>query len=134
MKEVAELIVQTSREEELVDITARVEEAVGQSGVGDGMCWVFVPHTTCGVAISEHADPSVARDLLRALDRMVPAGAGYEHEEGNSPAHVKSALVGPSQAALVRGGRLRLGAWQGIFLCEFDGPRTRKVWVRVTGT
>jgi secondary thiamine-phosphate synthase enzyme len=115
-----------------VDITSNVGSAVERSGVRDGVCHVYVPHTTAGVTINEGADPDVARDLERHLAKLVPVDAGFEHTEGNSDAHIKTALVGPSVNAPVRAGRLALGTWQAIFLCEWDGPRTRDVEVAVT--
>jgi secondary thiamine-phosphate synthase enzyme len=130
MEGIREFPVRTSRREEMVDITALVQRAVGESGIGRGVCHVFVPHTTCGLTINEHADPDVARDILETLNKMVPDGAGYRHREGNSPAHIKASLMGAGQTVPVAGGRLCLGTWQGIFLCEFDGPRQRKFWVR----
>lgn len=117
--------------EALVDITARVQAAVDASGVRAGVCTVFVPHTTAGVTINENADPDVPHDILLALRTMVPNLPGFRHGEGNSAAHVKASLLGSAATVLVEDGRLRLGTWQGIFLAEFDGPRTRKVWVRV---
>ncbi len=122
--------VQTSRREEIVDITRQVREAVRRSGVRDGVVLVFVPHTTAGVTINENADPDVKADLLAALSRAVPDGVPYAHGEGNSPAHLKASLMGSSAAVIVEDGELRLGTWQGICLCEFDGPRARRVFVR----
>jgi secondary thiamine-phosphate synthase enzyme len=127
------LEIRTGARDELVDITPQVREAVRASGVEDGICLVFVPHTTAAVAVNECADPDVKSDILMALKKAVPDSLAYRHGEGNSPAHVKSTLVGPSLSLLVEGGTLALGTWQGVFLCEFDGPRTRKVWVRVWG-
>jgi secondary thiamine-phosphate synthase enzyme len=114
----------------LVDITAEVGRCVAESGVKHGLCLVYVPHTTAGVTINENADPSVRTDLLMVLNQMVPWKADYRHQEGNSPAHVKSTLVGTSQTIAVENGHLVLGTWQGIFFCEFDGPRSRTVQVR----
>ncbi len=128
---VGEIEVRTSRREEFIDITRKVEDVVAASGVEEGVCYVYVPHTTAGVFINEHADPSVALDIKDTLARLVPPGAGYRHLEGNADAHIKATLVGTSQAVLVRGGRLLLGTWQGIFFAEFDGPRSRKVLVKV---
>lgn len=125
-----ELSVPTRSRNEFVDITARVQEAVAQEGVSSGLCIVYVPHTTAGVTINESADPSVQRDILVTLDRMVPQQGDYRHLEGNSPAHVKASLMGSSAQVAVTEGRLVLGTWQGIFFCEFDGPRTRKVHLR----
>jgi secondary thiamine-phosphate synthase enzyme len=115
----------------LVDITAHVQRLVTQSGIEQGVCTVYVPHTTAGVTINENADPTVQADMLLALERAVPWRGGYEHAEGNAAAHVKASLMGASQSILVLGGELRLGTWQGIYLAEFDGPRTRQVWVKV---
>jgi len=122
--------VRTSRREEIVDITGEVRAAVRRAGPKDGLCLVFVPHTTAGVTINENADPDVKTDLLAALARIVPDGLPYAHAEGNSPAHVKASLMGSSATVIVEDGELRLGTWQGICLCEFDGPRVRRVFVR----
>ena len=123
----------TRRRAQLADITDRVSAAVEKSGVREGVCHVFVPHTTAGVTINEGADPDVARDLEAHLSKLVPKEAGFEHAEGNSDSHIKTALVGPSVSAPVRDGKLSLGTWQAIFLCEWDGPRTRTVEVLVQG-
>jgi secondary thiamine-phosphate synthase enzyme len=124
--------VSTRRRAQLADITEKVAAAVVKAGVTEGVCHVYVPHTTAGVTINEAADPDVARDLEEHLGRLVPKDAGFEHAEGNSDSHIKTTLTGPSVSAPVRGGRLSLGTWQGIFLCEWDGPRTRTVEVAVT--
>ena len=116
----------------MVDITEQVREAVSKSGISDGLCHVFVPHTTAGVTINEGADPDVAADIVSHLGELVPKEAAFEHEEGNSDSHIKTVLVGPACAAPVRGGKLALGTWQAIFLCEWDGPRTRRVEVAVS--
>jgi len=108
-----------------------VQEAVSSSGIGDGVCYVFVPHTTAGIIVNEHADPSVAMDISEQLSRVVPQHSDYRHLEGNAPAHIKASLVGNSQMLLIEGGKLLLGTWQGLFLCEFDGPRQRTVLVKV---
>ncbi len=112
-----------------LDITAQVQAAAADLGVRDGAITVFVPHTTAGITINENADPDVLADLERALERMVPWRADYRHSEGNAAAHVKASLMGSSVRVLVCAGRLQLGTWQSIFFCEFDGPRTRSVWV-----
>ena len=125
------LQVKTSKHNEFIDITELVESAVGEVGQEDGACLVYVPHTTAGVTINENADPSVRKDILMMLDRMVPAEAPYTHGEGNSSGHVKSSLMGCSAYVPVKGGRLALGTWQGVYFCEFDGPRTRQVWVEM---
>ncbi len=127
-----ELSVRTSKREELVDITEQVQSVVTRSGVQNGVCWVFVPHTTAAVTINENADPSVKVDILEQLRRLVPSDLRYHHTEGNADAHIKAVLVGNSVAVPIVNGRLRLGTWQGIFFCEFDGPRSRRVWVEVT--
>jgi secondary thiamine-phosphate synthase enzyme len=125
------LTVNTRSQTELVDITAEVGRMVAKSGVRQGLCMVYVPHTTAGVTINESADPSVRADLLMVLNQMVPWKADYRHMEGNSPAHVKSTLVGTSQTVAIENGTLVLGTWQGIFFCEFDGPRQRSVHLRI---
>lgn len=129
-----ELSVRTASRSQLVDITRHVQDVVAESGMGDGFVTVFVPHTTAGVTINEHADPDVARDMIHALDRIVPwDDPAYRHAEGNTAAHVKTSMMGSSVRVIVAGGQIQLGTWQGIFLCEFDGPRTRSVWVRTEG-
>jgi len=123
--------VTTQARTEFVDITERVQAAVGQSGTRSGVAHVFVPHTTAGVTINEDADPSVVADVLAALGRAVPDSAPYRHSEGNSPAHVKASLMGFCQTVPIEEGKLVLGTWQGIYLCEFDGPRTRRVIIKI---
>jgi len=123
------IMVQTRSQEELKDITAEVERVVHLSGTRTGVCVVYVPHTTAGITINENADPSVKNDMLMSLKTMVPDSLPYTHAEGNSPAHVKASLMGPSVQILIERGRLVLGAWQGVYFCEFDGPRTRRVLV-----
>lgn len=123
--------VRTTRRAHMVDITEQVAAAVARSGRGDGVCHVFVPHTTAGVTINEGADADVARDIEAQLGRMVPRDSGFRHAEGNSDSHVQTALIGPACFAPVREGKLALGTWQAIFLCEWDGPRTRRVEVAV---
>ncbi len=124
--------VKTSAKTELLDLTPHVQEAVRDSGVQEGLCHLFVPHTTAGITINENADPSVKADLLMVLNKLISDREPYRHLEGNSPAHVKASLMGPSLTLIVTGGRLLLGTWQGIFFCEFDGPRSRKVHVKVS--
>lgn len=127
------LQVQTRNRDELVDITAAVAEAVREADVSDGVAIVYVPHTTAGVTINENADPDVKHDMLEQLDRMVPwSQPFYQHAEGNSASHVKASMMGSSATVLIEGGRLVLGTWQGIYFAEFDGPRSRKVHVRVS--
>jgi secondary thiamine-phosphate synthase enzyme len=118
----------------LIDVTGEVARLVQRSGVTEGICVVSAPHTTAGITINENADPSVARDILMELDRIVPLADGYSHAEGNSAAHIKASLVGSSVQLPVSGGRLILGTWQGIYFCEFDGPRNRSVNVQVLGS
>jgi len=125
--------IRTRTKEEFVDLTAEVGRLVAASGVASGLCVVAVAHTTAGVTVNENADPDVRADLLMTLRRIVPDSLPYAHVEGNSPAHVKSSLVGSSVTLVVEGSRLQLGTWQGIFFCEFDGPRARQVWVQVVG-
>ena len=128
----AKFTVKTSRRTELRKITSDVAEIVARHGAVSGVCHVYVPHTTAGVTINEGADSDVAHDIELTFDRMAPRdAAGYRHAEGNSDSHVKTAMVGSSQTVLIENGRLVLGRWQAIFLCEFDGPRTREVIVRV---
>jgi len=124
--------VRTTRRAQMLNITERVAETVERSGVDDGTCHVFIPHTTAGVTINEGADPDVAADVESHLAELVPKEAAFDHEEGNSDAHIKTILVGPSCTAPVRGGKLALGTWQAVFLCEWDGPRTRHVEVGVS--
>ncbi|MBR4691921.1 MAG: secondary thiamine-phosphate synthase enzyme YjbQ [Oscillospiraceae bacterium] len=128
-----ELKVKTEAHTQLLDITAAVEKAVAESGFRSGVCTVFVPHTTAAVTINENADPDVVRDLIMGLGRLVPWEDGYRHVEGNSGAHLKAGLIGASEQIIVENGRLVLGVWQGIYLCEFDGPRQRRVWLKLTG-
>lgn len=118
----------------MIDVTERVRRVVAESGVGDGVVVVFVPHTTAGVTINENADPDVQHDLLRKLDELIPNRESfYRHGEGNSDGHLKASLVGSSATVLVEDGRLVLGTWQGIYFCEFDGPRERRMLIRVVG-
>jgi secondary thiamine-phosphate synthase enzyme len=126
------LEVRTGSKTELIDFTDRVQQVVTESGVAEGLCHVFVPHTTAGVTINENADPSVTADILMVLNKIISDRESYRHGEGNSPAHIKASLMGPQLTVLVSRGRLLLGTWQGIYFCEFDGPRHRKVHVKVT--
>src|SRR4029077_10940722 len=125
------LRVKTGRRTQLVDVTAAVERAVKGSGVVSGVCYVYAPHTTAGGGINEHADPDGATDLEGVFDRLVPHSGPYRHSEGNTDSHAKAVMVGASQVIFVEEGKLLLGRWHGVFFCEFDGPRERKVYVRV---
>ena len=124
------ITVKTNARTELLDITSVIQERVTTAGVGEGLCMLYVPHTTAAITINESADPSVRDDILMILNKIIPWKAAYRHLEGNSPAHIKATIVGPSELIAVENGRLVLGTWQGIFFCEFDGPRTRKLHVR----
>ncbi|HPY83655.1 MAG TPA: secondary thiamine-phosphate synthase enzyme YjbQ [Ruminococcus flavefaciens] len=117
----------------LIDITGEVQAAVTESGVNEGFCIVFCPHTTAAVTINENADPDVKSDFVMGLDKAFPDLEGFDHAEGNSDAHIKSSTVGASETIIISGGRLLLGTWQGIYFCEFDGPRNRKFYVKVMG-
>jgi secondary thiamine-phosphate synthase enzyme len=123
--------VRTSTKSGLIDITREVRKAIQKTGVERGVCYVFVPHTTAAVTINENADPSVPQDILMALNKIVSSQDRYQHTEGNSPAHIKASLLGSSQIVFVEAGEMVLGTWQGIFFCEFDGPRNRTVYVKV---
>lgn len=125
------LTVKSKSRTQLIDITSEVQKAVRSSGILEGLCMLYVPHTTAAITINESADPSVASDIMMVLNEVIPWKAGYRHLEGNSPAHIKSTLVGASEVIAIEGGSLALGTWQGIFFCEFDGPRTRGVHVRL---
>ena len=125
--------VKTSQQCQFLDITLRIEDILKRSDVISGICYVFVPHTTAGITINENADPNVIRDIIMELNKIVPLEDGYIHGEGNSAAHIKSSMMGCSQEILIEKGSLALGTWQSLFFCEFDGPRSRMVWVRVMG-
>jgi secondary thiamine-phosphate synthase enzyme len=126
--------VRTSSQTEFIDITRSVQEVLKKTGVEDGICIIFIPHTTAAVTINENADPSVVQDIVMELNKIIPFKDQYRHMEGNSPAHIKASLVGSSQIVFIESGKLVLGTWQGIFFCEFDGPRNRKVHVKVMKT
>ena len=126
------LTVNTAQHTQLVNVTGLVRKTVEESGVREGICTVFVPHTTAGVTINENADPDVVRDLISSLEKLVPWEDGYRHAEGNSAAHLKASMMGFSQQLIVEGGELLLGTWQGVWFCEFDGPRRRSLYVKVT--
>ena len=127
----SDLWISTRSRSEIVDITESVQQVVTASGTSEGVCHVYVPHTTAGITINENADPDVSSDLLAALDKLVPWVADYHHVEGNAAAHVKASLVGSSAVIPIHDRRLALGTWQGVFFCEFDGPRRRRVFVGI---
>ncbi len=128
------LRISTRSRAELIDITAQVQDVVKKSGISEGICVVYVPHTTAGITINEGADPDVRRDILEQLERLVPRDGSYRHVEGNADAHIKASILGSSVLIPVSGGRLSLGTWQAVFFAEFDGPRSRRVLVQVMGT
>ena len=125
------LRVQTSSQTEMVDVTGQVQKELSRSGVEEGRLTLYVPHTTAAITINEGADPAVKADILMVLNQIVPWKANYRHMEGNSPAHVKASLMGPTETVIIAGGRLLLGTWQRIFFCEFDGPRNRKLHLQI---
>lgn len=127
-----EITIRTQQHCQFINIDAQVQNAVDAARIQNGICHVFVPHTTAGITINENADPDVVRDIIATLNKLVPWNDNYAHTEGNSAAHVKASMFGFCQTVLVRDGKLALGTWQSIYFCEFDGPRTRKVWVSVT--
>ncbi len=124
--------IKTRSRTEFIDITSDVQDLVDESGIKNGVCYVFIPHTTAGVTINEGADPSVVRDMQSMLSKLVPHNEDYLHMEGNSDSHIKTTLVGSSQTVIIDEGRLLLGTWQAIFFCEFDGARNRKVMLKLT--
>jgi len=125
------LTVKTDRRTQAIDVTAQVKRAVRESGVQSGVCHLYVPHTTAAIFINENADPDVARDIEATLDHLIPLAGNYRHAEGNADSHIKSILVGASQCVLIENGQLVLGRWQGIFFCEWDGPRERRLLVKI---
>ncbi len=126
-----EIFVKTNSRNEMIDITSKVREKVKQCKIKDGICTVYCPHTTGAITINENADPDVTSDILMKLNAMIPPHEGYSHIEGNSDSHIKSSLIGNSSQIIIENGNLQLGTWQGIYFCEFDGPRSRKVWISV---
>ena len=131
MSKILEYSVATKSRTELIKIDDLIDKAIAESGIKDGICFVFVPHTTAGVTVNENTDPNVKVDLLRELNKIIPFNDNYAHVEGNSAAHIKSTLVGCSLSIIIEGGKTKLGTWQSVFFCEFDGPRKRKVWIRI---
>jgi len=126
--------VQTPDTEAFIDITAEVDRIIKKAGLSDGFVVVFVPHTTAGITINENADPDVRHDILMHLDKVIPQSRDFRHGEGNSPAHIKASLMGSSVTVVVSDSRMVLGTWQGIYFCEFDGPRNRRIMVKTIGT
>lgn len=129
----AEFTVRTHSRSEFIDITGEVRRIVADSGITEGICQISIPHTTAGVTINENADPAVTRDMIVTLDETIPWSNRYHHSEGNSAAHIKASMMGFSAHVPISGGRLVLGTWQGIYFCEFDGPRTRRAMVTIIG-
>ncbi len=125
--------IRTNKRVELVSITSQIADIIAESEIDSGIAVVYVPHTTCGITINENADPSVAADIIMELNKLIPFDDNYAHTEGNSAAHIKSSVIGSSVNLIIENGSILLGTWQGIFLCEFDGPRTRSVLVKVLG-
>ncbi|NLZ39611.1 MAG: YjbQ family protein [Firmicutes bacterium] len=123
--------IQTTKPQQFIDITAKVAEEVKKSNVQDGLAVIFVPHTTAGVTINENADPNVVRDMISALEKTFPVDGEYFHFEGNAHAHIKASLMGSSSTVIIQEGKLLLGTWQGIYFCEFDGPRNREFYVKI---
>ena len=131
MSLIQEIAIKSSKRIELIDVTGKIQEAVSKSGIKEGICVVYCPHTTAAMIITENADPSVQHDIIKKLNQLVPENDGYIHSEGNSDSHIKSALIGNSRTILVQSGRLVLGTWEGAMLAEFDGPRSRKLLVSI---
>ncbi len=129
-----EISVRTNSKTELISITDKIENIVRKSKVKNGVCLVYVPHTTAAITINEDADPAVKADILKELNKIIPFSDNYSHMEGNSAAHIKSTIVGMEKNIIIKDGKLLLGTWQGIFFCEFDGPRNRKVYIKITST
>lgn len=126
-----ELVITTHKKFEMREITREIYEVLRQEGAQNGLCTVFIPHTTAAITINENADPDVIRDINHKLNQLFPDKDNYWHSEGNSAAHIKTMLTGQSQTIIIEDGQLKLGTWQGIYLCEFDGPRSRKVWITI---
>lgn len=129
-----EKTIRTQSHNEFVNIDRLVQQAVAEAGVTDGICCVYVPHTTAAVTINENADPDVRHDIIAELDKVIPWSDHYHHTEGNAAAHIKASIVGNSVTVIIENGRLCLGTWQSLFFCEFDGPRSRKIWLKIMAT
>jgi secondary thiamine-phosphate synthase enzyme len=123
--------IRTGARVDFIEITQKVRDTVGASGIQSGVCYLFVPHTTAGVMVNEHADPSVVEDIAAQLETVAPKDGNYRHMEGNAPAHIKASLIGSSESLLIEDGKIVLGTWQGIFFCEFDGPRNRHLLIKI---
>jgi secondary thiamine-phosphate synthase enzyme len=123
------ITVHSTDQTEIIDITHRVQSITDKSGLKNGLCLIFVPHTTAAVTINENADPDVKSDILKEINKVIPFSDSYRHMEGNSAAHIKASLFGSSETVIIQNGSLQLGTWQGVFFCEFDGPRTRQIWI-----
>ncbi|MGC8976447.1 MAG: secondary thiamine-phosphate synthase enzyme YjbQ [Candidatus Ratteibacteria bacterium] len=123
--------IQTRKRIDFIDITNEIEQIVKNKNIKSGICFIFVPHTTCGLTINENADPSVKKDIIEKLSHLIPEDDNYLHTEGNSDAHIKSSIIGNSLTVFIENNSLKLGTWQGIYLCEFDGPRTREIWIKI---
>ena len=130
MNKLHKISLSTGSRSQFLDITGRVQEIIAREKIKDGLALVWVPHTTAGLTVNENADPGVVRDILASLDKRFPWDDNYAHSEGNSAAHIKSSLMGCAQTLIIKDGRLALGTWQGLYFCEFDGPRNREVWVK----
>ena len=126
-----EIEISTTDQVQFIDITQKIKEALDEEEIKNGICIVFVPHTTAAVTINENADPDVSTDMIKEINKIVPFSDNYRHFEGNSAAHLKSSMVGVSETVIIKNGDLKLGRWQGIYFCEFDGPRKRKIWIKI---
>ena len=131
MSSVISIQISSSKKNQIIDITGKINNIVSDSNICEGICVIFVPHTTCAISINENADPDVKKDILLGLKNISPEDSSYEHIEGNSDAHIKTSLVGSSETIFIDNGRLVLGTWQGVYFCEFDGPRERKILIKL---
>jgi secondary thiamine-phosphate synthase enzyme len=130
MNNINTININTSKRIEMIDITPNILQLIKEQKISGGICSIFVPHTTAAVTINENADPTVVKDMLNTLNKLIPHQNNYLHSEGNSDAHIKASLIGASEVIFIQNGKLMLGTWQGVFFCEFDGPRSRKVWIK----